>query len=125
MIKKIKKALGLKTNRELVKKLNETPHIISNGSQINVVYHKIHESQITRWSKNGFHKSTEALLNLLLQFAKDENKSNMKILDGRFNKSIKSKLRELFEKELSFLEESEPNAFSIIYAIEQIIKERT
>ncbi|MCK5607128.1 helix-turn-helix domain-containing protein [Candidatus Pacearchaeota archaeon] len=47
MIKKIKKALGLKTNRELAALLG------------------INESQITRWSKTGFHKSTEALLNLL------------------------------------------------------------
>jgi len=48
MIKRIKKTLGLKTNRELSKLL------------------KIHESQITRWSKTGFHGSTEKLLNILL-----------------------------------------------------------
>lgn len=48
MITKIKKTLGIKTNRELA------------------ILLCIHESQITRWSKDGFHKSTEALLNLLL-----------------------------------------------------------
>lgn len=47
MINKIKKALNLKTNRELANILG------------------VNESQITRWSKTGFHKSTEALLNLL------------------------------------------------------------
>ncbi|NIA28321.1 MAG: hypothetical protein GWP06_00235 [Actinobacteria bacterium] len=51
MIKKIKTALGIKTNRELAALL------------------EVHESQTTRWNKHGFHKSTEALLNLLLDHA--------------------------------------------------------
>ena len=54
MIKKIKSALNIKTNRELAALLG------------------IHESQITRWSKTGFHKSTEALLELLLEFAESK-----------------------------------------------------
>ena len=54
MIKKIKKVLGLKTNRELASLLG------------------VHESQITRWNKSGFHKSTEALLNLILEFAEND-----------------------------------------------------
>ena len=57
MIKKIKTALGLKTNRELAVLLG------------------VHESQITRWNKSGFHKSTEALLTLILDFKNGKIKS--------------------------------------------------
>ena len=53
MIKKIKKALGLKTNQELAGLLG------------------VHKTQITRWNKDGFHKSTETLINLLLERIKD------------------------------------------------------
>ena len=56
MITEIKNALGIKTNRELAKLL------------------RINESQITRWNKSGFHKSTEALLELLLDII-DESKT--------------------------------------------------
>lgn len=55
MIKKIKKALHCKTNRELAKRLSE------------IAGKKIHPEQITLWDKRGFHKSTEALLELLLK----------------------------------------------------------
>jgi len=48
MIKKIKKALDCKTNRELALILN------------------VEESTVSRWKKKGFHKSTERLLLLLL-----------------------------------------------------------
>ena len=37
----------------------------------------------------------------------------------------KADLRELLEKELKFLNENEPSAFSIISAIEQVIEECT
>jgi transcriptional regulator with XRE-family HTH domain len=48
MIKKIKKALGCKTNRELALLLD------------------VAESTVSRWDKKGFHRSTERLLLLLL-----------------------------------------------------------
>jgi hypothetical protein len=48
MITKIKKALGCKTNRELALLLD------------------VDESTVSRWNKNGFHKSTERLILLLL-----------------------------------------------------------
>jgi|GEM_PF-2233798 len=49
MIEKIKSALSCKTNRELANLLG------------------VHESQITRWKKSGFHKSTEAVFKLILE----------------------------------------------------------
>lgn len=56
LIKKIKQALDCKTGRELANKLG------------------VHESQISRLKKTGFHgEGTEKLINLLLE--KIENKS--------------------------------------------------
>jgi len=52
MITKIKKALDL-NNQELIKK-------------------GIHKSQLSRWKKNGFHKSTEILFDLLLEKIKND-----------------------------------------------------
>lgn len=49
MINKIKKALGCKTNRELALLLD------------------VEESTVSRWKKQGFHKSTERLILLLLR----------------------------------------------------------
>lgn len=48
MIARIKKALNLRTNRELAEALG------------------VHESQIVRWNKNGFHRSVGRLIDLLL-----------------------------------------------------------
>lgn len=56
MIKKIKTALGIKTNQELADLVG------------------VHTSQITHWKNRGFHKSTEALLNLILEFSEDGKK---------------------------------------------------
>ena len=58
MIKKIKVALDIKTNRELAALVG------------------VHESQITRWNKSGFHKSTESLLTLLLELAENGKNEN-------------------------------------------------
>ena len=48
MIPKIKKALGCKTNRELALLLD------------------VPESTVSRWKKQGFHRSTERVMSLMI-----------------------------------------------------------
>ena len=60
ILNEIKKIKEIKTNRELAKILN------------------VNESQITRWNKQGFYKSTENILFVLFNEYKDlEEKYNI------------------------------------------------